>query len=115
LTRSRSINLNYQGQILKITTNILNNVDRSDGLFALHGSSKAAYSFSKEAVLMVDGTQLTSEVSLSSDLTGCDSDVHFMRLHLPNSDALTDARIEMIVPGISAMFDMELWSQPVMP
>ncbi|MFW2367777.1 MAG: hypothetical protein ACN4GW_15275, partial [Desulforhopalus sp.] len=35
LTRSRSINLNYQGQILKITTNILNNVDRSVGLFAL--------------------------------------------------------------------------------
>jgi hypothetical protein len=115
LSKIRSVNLNYHGEILSITPNFLKYGGHSDALFALRGSSRAANSFSDEAVLKIDGETLNSNVALKSVVTGCEADVNFIGVNIPSSNLLTDARIEILVPSISAMFEMETWGHSVDP
>jgi hypothetical protein len=115
LSKIRSVNMNYHGEILSITPNFLKYGGHSDALFALRGSSRAANSFSDEAVLKIDGETLNSNVALKSVVTGCEADVNFIGVNIPSSNLLTDARIEILVPSISAMFEMETWVHSVEP
>ncbi len=42
--------------------------------------------------------------------TGCETDVHFVGVKSPGSPSWTEARIEILVPSISALFALKMWN-----
>lgn len=109
LPEIRSVNLSYQDEPLSITPALLKHDSQSDALFAIRGSSGAVKAFSYEMVLKINGETSDNNVLLKSVETSCRLDVHFIGVSIPDLNAWTDARVEILVPSISAMFDMHIW------
>jgi len=109
LPETRTINLSYHDEVLSITPTLLEHKVQSGALFAVRGSSRAVNAFSDEMVLKINGGVPDSNVSLKSVETSCGLDLHFIEINTPDLNASADARAEILVPSISAMFDMQLW------
>lgn len=109
LPETRSVNLNYQGGPLSITPALLKHDSQSDAIFAIRGSSAAVKAFSSEIVLQVNGATSDNNALFKSVETSCGLDVHFVGVSIPDLNASTDGQIEILVPSISAMFDMNIW------
>ena len=114
LTRIRSVALDYQGQPLSIVPSLLRYNDHSGALFAVRGSSMAASSFAEEAMFRINGQTANSNFSPRSASTTCKSDIHFIEAKLPLS-LREDERIEILIPSIQALLDMQLWSNTIKP
>ncbi len=109
LPETRTINLSYHDEVLSITPTLLEHKVQSGALFAVRGSSRAVNAFSDEAVLKINGEVPGSNVSLKSVETSCGMDIHFIGINTPGFNASADARTEILVPSIRAMFDMQIW------
>ncbi len=110
LPEIQSVNLSYQDEPLSITPAFLKFDTQSDTLFAIRGSSRAVKAFSSEMVLKINGETPDSNVVLKSIETSCGPDVHFLEVSTPDLTAWAEPRVEILVPNISAMFDIHIWS-----
>ena len=102
--------MSYQNVPISITPAFLKLDTQSDALFAIRGSSRAVKAFSYEMVLKINGETPDSNVVLKSVETSCGSDVHFLEVSTPELTAWAEPRAEILVPSISAMFDMHIWN-----
>lgn len=109
LPEVRPVNLNYQKEILLITPNLLSIKDNRDAFFALRGSSSAVNAFTSEMVLRVNGETRNNSILLNAVGAGCEDGIHFVGVNLPSIDSWTNTRVEILVPSISAMFDIQIW------
>ena len=106
---TRPVNLNYKNEALSVTPAIFGQKGQSDALFAVRGLSKAVQKFSNEAVLMINGEAADSNLSFKPVETNCGMDIYFIGVHVPGLKAWPDNGIEILVPSINAMFDMQIW------
>jgi len=111
LPEIQSVNLNYQNETLSISPAFLKLETENDTLFAIRGSSQAVKAFSSEMVLKINGETQDSNVLLKPVETSCRLDVHFLEVSTSDLNAWVEARVEILVPSISAMFEMHTWSQ----
>lgn len=114
LPEIQSVNLNYQGEILAITPTLLVKDAQSDALFTVRGSFIAVNTFSDELVIKINSEAQGSNFSLKPVEASCGLDVHFIGGNISGLNAWPDARVEILVPSISTMFDMQLWSHPAL-
>lgn len=110
LPATRPINLNYHDGTLSITPVLLEQENQNGALFAVRGSNEAVYAFSEEVVLKLNGKPSAGPVSLKSIETSCGPDVYFIEVSTPVSTASADNQAEILLPSVSAMFDMQLRS-----
>jgi len=110
LPENQAVNLNYQDETLAITPTLLENAAKSEALFAVRGSSRAVNTFLDELVIKNNGEALGNDVSLRLVETSCGLDVQFIGVSIPGLNAWTNARLEILVPSISAMFDLQIRS-----
>jgi len=115
LSNIQPITLDYQGEPLSIVPSLLKYDNHSDALFAVRGSSKAASSFANEAVFRINGQTVNDNFSLRTAVTTCKSDIHFIEARIPDLFLGKDERIEILVPSIRALLDMQTWSHSVKP
>jgi len=115
VVRIKSFDVNYQGERLSITPSLLTFGDHNDALFALRGSSAAVDSFSKEALLKINGIMVRQNFSIRLMATPCTSDLHFMALTIPEPNPGPGGRIEILVPSIRALLDMHVWNYSEKP
>ena len=78
----------------------------------MHGSLTSVNTFSDDLVVKIDGEVPESNISFMTDETNCDPDVRFIGVNFPGLNAWPDAKIEILVPSISTMFDMQPWVHP---
>ncbi len=114
LPEIQSVNLNYQGEILAITPTLLVKDAQSDAFFTVRGSFTAVNTFSDELVIKINSEAQGSNFSLKPVEASCGLDVHFIGGNISGLNAWPDARVEILVPSISTMFDMQLWSHPAL-
>ncbi len=110
LPENKFVNLNYQDETLAITPSLLVNDTQSDALFAVRGSSRGVNTFLGELVLKINGEAPGSDFSLKSVDTSCGLDVQFIGVSIPGLNAWAEARLEILAPSVSAMFDMQIWT-----
>ena len=115
LSRTRSVTLDYQGESLSIVPILIKYDDHSDALFAVSGSSMAASSFANEFVIRVNGQTVNGSFSVRSAMTTCRSDIHFIEARIPGLQLGKDERIEILIPGIHALLDMQIWNYSIKP
>ena len=108
----RSVNLNYQDEILAITPTLLVKDAQSDALFTVHGSFTAVNTFLDELVVNINSEAQGSNFSLKPVESSCGPDVHFVKVNITGLNAWPDARVDILVPSISAMFDLQPWGHP---
>jgi hypothetical protein len=106
LLEIQPVNLSYQDEPLSISPAFLKLDTQIDALFAIRGSSRAVKAFSYEMVLKINGKTPDSNVLLKSVETICGPDVHYLEVSTPDLNAWPGSRVEILVPSISAMFDM---------
>jgi hypothetical protein len=111
LPEVQSVNLSYQNEPLSISPAFLKLDTQNYALFAIRGSSRAVKAFSCEMILKINGETPDSNVLLKSVETSCGPDVHFLEVSTPDLTAWATSRVEILVPSISAMFDMHIWSR----
>ena len=104
----RPVKLSYKDATLSITPAILGYKNQSNALFAVRGSSRAVHEFSKEVVLKFNGEAPDSDFSLMAIETSCGEDVHFIDVNIPGLNTWPDTGVEILVPSIKAMFDMQI-------
>jgi hypothetical protein len=109
LPEKQYVNLSYQDETLAITPTLLVNDAQSDALFAVRGSRTSVNTFSDDLVVRIDGEVPESDITFMTDETNCDPDVHFIGVNFPGLNAWPDAKAEILVPSISAMFEMRPW------
>lgn len=112
LPRIQSVTLDYQGEPLSIVPSLLKYDNHSDALFAVRGSSKATSSFANEAVFRINGQTVNGKFSSSTVATPCKSNIHFIEAKIPGLYLGKAERIEILVPSIHALLDMQTWSHP---
>jgi hypothetical protein len=83
--------------------------------FAVRGSSRAANSLANEIVLRSNGQAANLNLSLGPDEKACDPDIHFIQSNIPNLHLRIDKQVEILVPSIRAMFEMQTWHLAVEP
>jgi hypothetical protein len=110
LPEARPVVLKYQGESLSVTPSLLGSSDSREALFALRGSPRATRNFAGEVRLRVNGRSVNGKFSLGPAASACGSDIHFVRAIMPNSVEGNGGQVEILVPGISAMLDMQIWS-----
>lgn len=115
LSRVQPVTLDYRGEPLSIVPSLLIYDDHSDALFAVHGSSLAASSLAKEIVLRMNGQTVSGNFSFRSIVPTCKADIHFIEARIPALYLGKDERIEILVPSIHALLDMQNWSRSVKP
>ena len=115
LSRNRPVNLYYNGETLSITPTLLKSYDHSKALFALRGSSRIVGLFSNEFMLKFNGQTLNSNFSRRLVATTCSSDVHILTFNVPSLSLDAEQQVEIFIPSISAIFDMQIWSHSVKP
>lgn len=114
LPENQYVNLNYQDETLGITPTLLVNDVQIDALFAVRGSLTSVSTFSDELKIKIDGEVQENNISLMTLETSCDLGVHFIGVKFPGLKAWPDARVEILVPSISTMFDMQPWVHPAL-
>lgn len=115
LSKIQPVTMDYQGEPLSIVPSLLKFDNHSDALFAVQGSSMAANSFANEVVFRINGQTVNGNSSFRSVVTTCKSDIHFIEANIPGLYSGKDERIEIFVPSIRALLDMQTWSYPVKP
>ena len=115
LSKIQPVTLDYQGQPLSIVPSLLKYDNHAAALFAVRGSSMAASSFVNEVVFRINGQTVNGNFSFWSDVTTCKSDIVFIKAKIPGLHLGNDERIEILVPSIRALLDMQTWNQPVKP
>lgn len=111
LPEIQSVNLNYQNESLSISPALLKLETENDALFTIHGSPQAVKAFSSEMVLKINGETQDSNMSLKPVETSCELNVYFLEVNTTELSALAETSIEILIPSISAMFEMYIWSQ----
>jgi hypothetical protein len=104
----RPVKLIYKDATLSITPAILGYENQSNALFAVRGSSKAVHEFSKEVVLKINGETPDSNFSRMAFETSCGEDVYFIDVNIPGLNTWPDSGVEIFVPSIKAMFDIQI-------
>lgn len=110
LSRVRSINLDYRDEKLAITPSLLTFAER-EAYLALHGSPATAQAFCAEAQLRINGAPISGAFSLQPATPGCGADLQLVAVHLPDPVPARGDRIELLIPSLSAMFELQLWQQ----
>jgi hypothetical protein len=104
----RPVKLSYKDETLSITPTILGYDNQNDALFAVRGSSRAVHEFSNEVVLKINGEAPDSNFSLMAIETSCGEDVYFIDVNIPGLNTWPDAGVELLIPSIKAMFNMQI-------
>lgn len=112
LNRSGKITLNYMEQKIVVCQTLINYNDQTLTLFVLHGSHDTVSSFSREMVLRISGKEVDTNFFPGSDATACQSDIYFIETDLPQLSTKSDMQIEVLIPSINAMFDVNIWPVP---
>ncbi len=115
LSRIRSVTFKYQGESLSVVPSLLTYDDQSDALFAVRGSAITANSFANEVEFRINGQTVDDDFSFSSIVTSCKSDLHFIKAKIRSSYLGKDERIEILIPSIHALLDMQIWSNSIKP
>ena len=115
LSRIRPVILKYQGEPLSIVPCLLKYDDHSDTLFAVRGSSMVVNSFANEVMFRINGKTVNSNFSFRSIVANCKSDIHFIEAKIPSSYLEKEERVEILIPSIHALFDMQIWSNSIKP
>ncbi len=111
LSRSRSINLDYQGGVtLSIVPILHKDDDHRDVFFAVKGETKATHSLVNEAVFRINGQTVNKNFSFRSGEKSCETDIHFIVSNISGLHLESDKRLEILVPSIRAMFDIQTWN-----
>ena len=105
----RSINLNYQDEILSITPALLEDRHQEETIFSVRGSTRTFRSFFDEVVIKINDESFDINVSFKSTEKNCGPDIHFISVKTSGLNSLQDARVEILIPSINAMFDMQIW------
>jgi hypothetical protein len=115
LPKARTVNLNYRQEPLSITPKFLILNGSGDPFFTVRGSSTVVNAFADEMVLKVNGETLNNSILFNAVETGCGDGIHIIGVNLPSVDSLTNTRIEILAPSISAMFDIQNWNHSDRP
>ena len=107
------VNLNYKDDVLSITPVLLGHEVNSDALFAVRGLSVGVLKFSNEVVLKINGVAQDRNFSLMPVEKSCGMDVNFIGVNSPGLNEWPDTGVEILVPSISAMFDMQIWHHSI--
>ena len=105
----------YNDETISITPILLLYDDHNNALLALRGSSRIASLFSNEAMFNFNGQTLNSKFSHRLVATTCGSNVHILNFNVPSLSLGAEDQIEIFIPSIHAMFDMQIWRNPVKP
>jgi hypothetical protein len=109
LNRVHPINIEYQGESISITPAFLVYGDSDIAFFALRGSSRSASSLAREVQVMINARPISVSYAIQSGETFCDSDIYMIKATIMNLISMSDDRIEMLLPGIQAGWDMKIW------
>ena len=107
---TRPVNLNYQDKILSITPVLLENEDKHRALFTIQGLFMDVKKISNELVLKNNGKAQAANFIILPIEAGCNDDVRFIEVKIPRMNEWSDSGVEILVPSISAMFDMHVWN-----
>jgi hypothetical protein len=102
--------LNYQGEVLSIVPTLLKGDDHSDFIFAVKGSTMATLSLVNEVVLRINGQTVNGNFSFSPGDKYCGLNILFIVSNIPDLHLEPDKRLEVLVPSIRAMFDIQTWN-----
>lgn len=108
LPEVQPVNLIYHKEILSTTPTLLIFDNTRGALLALRGSSSAVSAFAGESVIKVNG-EAHHNMFLDVVGAGCEDDIHFVRINLPGVASHTNTCFEILVPSISAIFDIRMW------
>ena len=61
-------------------------------------------------VLKINSETSDNNVGLKSVVASCGLDVHFVEVSVRDINAGAAPRVEILIPSMSAMFDMQMWS-----
>ncbi|QPB72256.1 hypothetical protein D5125_17140 [Magnetovirga frankeli] len=113
IPRNRPVRLNYQGEALSIVTSFLFSDYYSAFLFAVRGSALPVNSFRKEAELRINGKTVKTNLLFKPNDGTCEPDFYFIgsTLHSLNLEPVN--QLEILIPSIRAMFDMQKWTDTV--
>lgn len=115
ISRIRPVDLDYHGEPLSIVPNLLQYNNLNNVLFTVRGSSKAASTFASEVVFRINGQAVKGNFSLRSVVTTCKSDIHFIEAKIPDVYLGKNKQIEILVPSVQALFDMQIWNHSIKP
>jgi len=111
VSRVRSISLSYQTAKLAITPSLLTDDDPNKVYFAVSGPAAATSSFCDEVQVRINGQPAGAQFSLMPPGTGCATELQMVEVVVPAGIPATDAPLELLVPSLSAMFELNIWSQ----
>jgi len=115
ISRNRPVTLTYQGGTLAITPSVLLSDHHSAGLFAVRGPARIANIFAREATYIINGKTVKVDSSYRQGGASCEPDIHFIGMAIPGLQLETNDRLEIFIPSIRAMFDMQTWIDTVTP
>lgn len=115
ISRNRPITLNYRGATLSIVPSLLLSDDQGVALFGMQGSAVAVSSFANEAMFRINGEMVNGNFSFKPGVKVCGPDIHFIGSTASGIHLETDKRIEIFIPSIRAMFDVQSWINTVKP
>ena len=110
LTKPKPVNLSYQNESVSITPALLRLDTPGAAVFAIRGSSRAVRDLSSEMVLKVNG-ETPGHILFKALEANCGQDAHLLTVSVPGLNAWPDSRFEILVPSISAIFDLKVWRQ----
>ncbi|MDH3997467.1 MAG: carboxypeptidase-like regulatory domain-containing protein [Desulfuromonadales bacterium] len=110
LKTSRHIGLNYRDSTLSIIPTLLKFAGHDEALFALQGAPPGnAQSFSTEVMFRIDGKTIDSNATLRLAESGCGTDLHFIQINIPQQLFDENKRVEILIPSVGAMMDIQIW------
>ena len=109
LSRSGTATLNYISQKIVVFQSIHKFKAQPLSLFAVKGTYGVVSAFANEAVLKINGKEIGRKTSLQSGESACQPDIYFIETDFPYSSNELNRRIEILVPSLKAMFDMDIW------
>lgn len=111
VSRVRSINLSYHAAKLAVTPSLLTGDASNRAYFALSGPAAATRSFCAEARIRANGQPVRAQFSLLPSGTSCKAELQLIEVDVPAGIPTTAVPLELVVPSLSAMFELPIWHQ----
>jgi hypothetical protein len=108
LPEIRPVRLNYQDESLLVTPVLLAGKGQDNALFAVRGSFGAAQELAREVVFKIDGETIISKTALLDAGASCGEKSHLIDVKLGDLNVWPEYGVELLVPDIKALFDVEV-------
>jgi hypothetical protein len=109
---SSSVNLKYQKQTLTVVTSFLLSDSQPSAIFGVRASPLSANAFASEAQLEIHGRKFNTHLSHQTKTKSCAPDFHLIESKLDNFNMDSVQTLEVYLPSISSMFELQKWTTP---